>query len=79
MPTYLDKIPADFVESKSPLRYGKGLHGDRYRIYSIGQNLVDDGGEVIFLNKPKRSPKLDLASGDWAWGYTFEKPNADAE
>ena len=79
IPKYLTKIPTDLAQPGSPLRYGKGLQGDRYRIYSLGENLTDEGGKVTFRKRSSGSPRRDLSQGDWAWGYTFEKPSLEAE
>ncbi len=70
VPDFLDKIPEDIFDPGKPLKYKKGAQGDRYRIYSIGKNATDDGGEVVFLSGDGKS-KRDLEKGDWAWGYTF--------
>jgi hypothetical protein len=79
LPAYLEKIPLDLVKASTPLHYGKGLHGDRYRIYSVGQNGADDGGTVTFGNHSANGRKRDLELGDWAWGYSFEEAPSKPE
>lgn len=47
-------------------RYAKTDDG-RYRLYSVGWNLRDDGGEQAFKNE--ETGKLNFEEGDWVWGY----------
>lgn len=46
VPDYLDSIPQDPFAGDAPLRYR--IDGDRYVLYSIGPDGVDDGGTAIF-------------------------------
>ena len=69
VPAFIDKIPDDLFDRGQPLKYKKGAQGDRYRIYSIGIDGIDDSGEVVF--KPNTNNHRDLEKGDWAWGYVF--------
>lgn len=46
MPEYLSAIPQDPFAEDAPLRYR--IEGDRYVLYSIGPDGMDDGGTAIF-------------------------------
>jgi len=69
VPDFIDRIPEDLFNPGTPLRYKKGAQGDRYRIYSVGQNGADDGGVVEFQSN--KSTSRALGKGDWAWGYAY--------
>jgi hypothetical protein len=65
VPDYLKSVPHDVMDGK-PLRYR--LEGDRFVLYSIGENQVDDGGVVGFGENHKgRHWRRD--EGDWVWKY----------
>lgn len=66
IPEFLEATPRDPLDGK-PIRYRRTEDG-RYRVYSIGANLVDDGGNVVF--EPNRS-RPNYQHGDWVWGYSF--------
>jgi hypothetical protein len=61
-PTFMANIPHDIVNGK-PLRYQR--QGNGFRLYSVGWDLKDDGGERSWNRDPK--PALDPAKGDWVW------------
>jgi len=63
-PAYLERVPQDVVTG-GPLNYRK-TPGGRFVLYSVGENRVDDGGEV-HLNKNKTG--ADRGAGDWVWRY----------
>ena len=63
VPDFLLSVPMDVMDGK-PLRYE--CDGDRYRIWSIGNNEIDDGGK--FLPNTRRGAGWDNA-GDWVWFY----------
>lgn len=67
-PEFINKIPGDLMAKGQPLKYKKGLNGDRYRIYSIGQDGTDDGGEIT-LRESSKTPRQKTKKGDWVWGY----------
>ena len=79
VPEFLAEVPNDILTPHAPLIYGSGLHGDRYRIYSLGRNGIDDGGVVIFHDNAKKRTRRDLAKGDWAWGYSFAMPKSKSD
>jgi hypothetical protein len=69
VPEFLPALPADPMDGH-PMRYKRA--GDRYRLWSLGPNGRDDGGEV------KPGPRDDPAEprlrapdypGDWVWSY----------
>lgn len=64
VPRFLPAIPKDVIDGQ-PLRYRPDSHGG-YRLYSIGWNQHDDGGQIAWL-KDKPKPTVDLTSGDWVW------------
>lgn len=49
-PVYLDEVPFDPFTA-APLRYELGAP-DGYRLYSVGENLTDDGGRGHESDKP---------------------------
>jgi hypothetical protein len=68
-PESLDKLerrlPRDVMNGQ-PYHYQKTSDG-RYRLWSVGWNLTDEGGRRVFREgKPDR---LDEAKGDWVWDY----------
>ena len=63
VPAYAKALPNDLVS-------GEGLHYERldkdhFRLYSIGWNLQDDGGQAALDPKDQRKP--DQEQGDWVW------------
>jgi len=63
VPRYIEKIPQDILGG-GPLKYQTSPDGG-YRLISVGWNLRDDGGRVIF-NKAK-IPSPITTEGDWVW------------
>jgi len=51
VPAYIDAVPLDPFDEK-PLRYK--VEADRIVVYSIGENEVDDGGD---LERPEEGSK----------------------
>ena len=74
LPAQLDTVPGDLLAPDRKLSYAPGLQGHRYRVYSVGQNGTDEGGEVVF-EEGSKVRRGDFAQGDWAWGYRFEMPS----
>jgi hypothetical protein len=62
VPSFLTQVPVDPADGES-LRYRR-TSDSRYRVYSIGSNLIDDGGRI--------SVKSSRSKGDWVWAYTAE-------
>jgi hypothetical protein len=62
VPTYLPKPPVDPL-GNGPLRFRVGPDS-AYRLYSIGWNETDEGGEIAFKAGEKRR---DDQAGDWVW------------
>lgn len=62
-PRFLEKIPTDLIDGK-PLRYRLETGGG-YRLYSIGWNQTDEGGELAWHSG--KDPGVDIAKGDWVW------------
>jgi hypothetical protein len=67
-PAYMAATPTDVIDG-APMRYQRTADG-RYRLYSIGWNARDDGGQVAW----RRGPHLDNRQGDWVWQYQAIKP-----
>jgi len=70
----IPRIPTDVMDGK-PLRYRKTSDGG-YVLYSIGWNMVDDGGVTGFKKnkvdgKDKDVP--DAEHGDWVWFMPMKK------
>lgn len=61
-PTFLAQIPHDIVNGQ-PLRYAR--QGEGFRLYSVGWDLRDEGGRLVWNTDSK--PFLDPAKGDWPW------------
>lgn len=59
VPVYLKLVPPDPFGSGEPLRYR--LEGDSYRLWSIGPDGVDNGGEPIRVAKAATTNNPDLA------------------
>ena len=60
VPDFLDAIPIDPMDQK-PMRYLK-MESGGYMLYSIGWDLVDDGGTTSIGNH-----RPDPNTGDWIW------------
>jgi hypothetical protein len=61
VPRFLREIPSD------PINGGALLYliepNEKYRLYSVGWNQVDDGGKIALRNSTRR----DDEKGDWVW------------
>lgn len=65
-PRFISEIPVDlFAKNSEPLKYR--IKGDRYILYSIGANQIDDSGDQVM--KSKSSKQIDLDKGDLVWRY----------
>jgi hypothetical protein len=60
-PEFLKEIPQEIINGK-PLQYAR-TNDDRFTLYSIGWNEIDDGGKAVL----KRDGTMDLEKGDWPW------------
>ncbi|MDH7501529.1 MAG: hypothetical protein QHJ82_02285, partial [Verrucomicrobiota bacterium] len=60
-PGFISRVPADPVNG-GPLKY-RLIDQDRYVLYSVGPDGVDDGGKPI----SKAQVKEDVPAGDWVW------------
>jgi hypothetical protein len=67
VPQFLVAVPHDVVDGQ-PLRYRLDGAGG-FVLYSIGWDLLDDGGTMAWKTPgaPSERPKLDLEKGDWVW------------
>ena len=61
VPQFLPEVPLDPIDLK-PLRYQR-LPLNQFKLYSIGANETDDGGEI----------HKDSDKGDWVWRWPVEK------
>ncbi len=67
VPDYLAEVPVDrFSPSGDPIQYRRD--GDRYLLYSVGQNRTDEGGKVVFRGSSNQ--RIDRDGGDLVWGFT---------
>jgi len=72
-PRFIATVPNDIIDGK-PLRY-RTSPGGGYRLYSVGWNQTDDGGETGWSKKlssgrDENEPAVDATKGDWVWGMT---------
>jgi hypothetical protein len=65
VPAFISKTPNDLFKPQ-PLRY-KRNSDDSYLLYSVGWNLVDDGG--VTAHTPGSKPSPDPNKGDWVWEF----------
>ena len=67
VPQFLAAVPHDVVDGE-PLRYRLDGEGG-FILYSIGWDLVDDGGTIAWekTDTPTDRPRLDREKGDWVW------------
>jgi hypothetical protein len=70
-PGYIDKLPADIIDGQ-PLRYKRTGKGS-YLLYSIGWNMIDDGGVIAMAKSEKEEQK----EGDWVWRGEFREKTAN--
>lgn len=61
VPSFIERLPSDIIKG-GPLHYRRSDE-DRFALYSIGWNGVDDGGEPGLTDKGKHDP----VKGDWLW------------
>ena len=74
VPSYIETIPVDLFDlKKEPVRYLKD--GDRYRVYSVGNNGEDDGGKISFRSEKRN--RRDRKAGDLVWGYDSLSDSVD--
>jgi hypothetical protein len=59
VPAFLSKVPHDVVDAV-PLRYRR--EGNAFRLYSLGWNGSDEGGQISAGNTA-----ANLEQGDWVW------------
>ena len=62
-PKFIQKLPLDIMSGR-PLIYRRESP-QSYVVYSVGKNLVDDGGKVVLANARNVSPYVE--AGDWVW------------
>jgi hypothetical protein len=75
-PQYIPKVPPDIM-SGEPFKY-QLRGGDGYILYSVGRNLVDDGGRIVF-QEARRKAELNLAEGDWVWVISDSLTDAEQD
>ena len=71
VPDWIARVPVDLIDGR-PLRYRR-LDGNRYVLYSVGWNQIDDGGAVVERPAGSRSRDgfaQDQRKGDWVWAVT---------
>jgi len=66
VPEFLPSVPVDLMDGK-PLRYARD--DNRYRIWSIGGNNVDDGGRFFRAIGGYAGWDYPNHAGDWVWFY----------
>jgi hypothetical protein len=66
-PKYINAIPTDVIDGE-PLRHKLDSAGS-YRLYSVGWNGTDEGGELAW-KEGKKNVDIDAAKGDWVWSMT---------
>jgi len=64
VPAFANHLPIDLVNGEA-LRYQR-LGKDRFKLYSVGWNLKDEGGQIV-LNAKEPAQAVDLEQGDWVW------------
>ncbi|MDF1860082.1 MAG: hypothetical protein P1U87_07695 [Verrucomicrobiales bacterium] len=66
MPSFLPSTPTDRLQDgKELIRYHR--IGNRYRLYSVGVNGIDEGGAVAFRLPGER--RIDRNAGDLVWSF----------
>jgi hypothetical protein len=65
VPEFLAALPTDFMDGH-PLRYRLNSDGT-YVLYSVGDNLIDDGGIGISGSEEAGPPKSPWSGQDWVW------------
>jgi hypothetical protein len=64
VPGLVEALPPDSITGE-PLRYQPDPEGG-FRLYSVGWNRQDDGGQPAFLGG-RRHLNVNLNAGDWVW------------
>ncbi len=69
-PDWIKSVPRDIING-GPLHYLRSS-GDAYRLYSVGWNERDDGGEIVYqttgsVGTSKKHRVIDADRGDWVW------------
>jgi hypothetical protein len=65
IPEFLPALPTDFIDGH-PLRYRLNSDGT-YALYSVGDNLIDDGGIGILGSGDAGAQKSPWNGQDWVW------------
>lgn len=69
VPRFLDRLPMDPMTG-GPLRYARAADGT-FRLYSVGADGHDDGGELTKRSDPPLANELtEPGPGDWVWATT---------
>ncbi|MEM9283081.1 MAG: hypothetical protein AAGA96_14740 [Verrucomicrobiota bacterium] len=69
VPQFLDEVSVDLLAEGRPITYRR--EGNRYLLYSYGQNRTDDGGETVWRNAARK--RVDPKNGDWVWGFAHHE------
>jgi hypothetical protein len=65
-PRFLQEIPVDLY-SKDAETLKFELRGNRYTLYSVGGNGIDDNGEQVMRSSDDK--RIDFKNGDLVWEY----------
>jgi hypothetical protein len=65
VPEFLRSVPRDFMDGQ-PLRYRLN-RGGTFLLYSIGDDLQDDGGDPIPKTTQSDDPAFRWNGRDWVW------------
>jgi hypothetical protein len=65
IPEFLPALPTDFMDGH-PLRYRPNLDGS-FALYSVGENLIDDGGAGLPGSAHTGALKPPWNGPDWVW------------
>ena len=69
VPAYLPAIQVDwFAANNSPISYLVDHNLGSYRLYSVGADMIDQGGTVVW-----RRWKRKMRDGDWVWSIPMDK------
>jgi hypothetical protein len=63
VPAYLNELPHDIINGQ-PYHYRLRPEGT-YLFYSVGWNLSDEGGQIVYKKDEANAP--DFKQGDWVW------------
>ncbi len=63
VPACIDELPHEVMNGE-PYHYQLNADGT-FLLYSVGWNLKDDGGKLIF--KQNGTNMIDYENGDWVW------------